>query len=708
MAFRQPDKSRYHRGCLFIDGIGRKDSLTHLFVCREYPPAAYPPGGIGTYVRQISHLLAEAGETVHVIAHRWTGAPDVCERKLEGRLTIHRVALDEPPVPQSPEASGIPQGMLASSYPSQAFSWHAALLAERLIATEGIDVVEAQEWEAPLYYLQLRRALHLGPTPQPPCVVHMHSPTEQIFAANGWETTVADYQPAAELEAYSIAAADAVLCPSRYVADQTIARYHVDPATLTVIPYPLGDAPHVERAAAVWAANILCHVGRLEPRKGVLELVEAVAQVAGDTPDVRVEFVGGDTPLHATGGSSVQTAMLARVPRRVRRHLRFHGTQDRRGVIHTLSQVFASIVPSRWENFPYSCIEAMASGLPVVASPNGGMREMIVDGESGWIAADGTPAGLSDALRRALSAPPALRASMGAAAEDTVRRLCHSRTIVDRHLAMKHALVRAGASRSKATQTVSRPDGPTQTRRDSHPTGGGTGVIVIAAPSSDGRACVASLGEQLAPPAAVCIVSPDPLPPGTRPRISGQWYEIIANGEEPARAEARAARVLLERQAPPDVLMFVEARARLHRSAVAACADVFSRDLSLGVLSAWTRETAPGDRVHIQPCPTVPYIWHDEEVAPWTAVRAAAYLDAVRAFGGSTQPSRRNMLDHIARAGWTTITYPAFSRRLPSADAIPRPGQRGSVTPRWHLPCGACTCRCLSGCVPLRRRIAAH
>src|SRR5215813_14237919 len=138
--------------------------LRHLFLCREYPPAPYPPGGIGTYVYQVTSLLARAGETVHVIGHRWDGAPRPVSESVGRRLIVHRVALDQPipdrwALPGSAGDELVRRGLLASPFPSQAFSWQAALLAERLIEREGIDVVEAQEWEAPLYYLQLRRAL---------------------------------------------------------------------------------------------------------------------------------------------------------------------------------------------------------------------------------------------------------------------------------------------------------------------------------------------------------------------------------------------------------------------------------------------------------------------------------------------------------------------------------------------------------------------
>jgi glycosyltransferase involved in cell wall biosynthesis len=422
------------------------DHLTHLLICREYPPAAYPPGGIGTYARHIAALLVEAGERVHVIAHRWAGAPECREVLAGGRLVVHRVALDDPPPDTASTALPLaPAALLASPYPIQAFAWQAALRAEQLVAEHGIDVIEAQEWEAPLAYFQLRRAAGLGPSRRPPCVVHVHSPTARIFAANRWDTSVADYEPAAALEAYTLRAAEAVLCPSRFIADETIARYGLDPTRVTVIPYPRGDMPAIDRPPEVWASDAICHVGRLEPRKGVLEWAEAIAAVAPDHPEARFDFIGTDTPLAVTGGPGVRQAMLRQVPRRLRRQLRFLGTQERAGVTACLGRASAAVVPSRWENFPFSCIEAMSSGLPVLVSPNGGMRELVADGVTGWIAPSATPDGLAEGLRRVLATPADVRRRMGEAAALAVRRLCDGERIVEQHLAMKRRIAPADA-----------------------------------------------------------------------------------------------------------------------------------------------------------------------------------------------------------------------------------------------------------------------
>jgi len=79
--------------------------MKHLIISREYPPAPYPPGGIGTYVANIARLMADQGETVHLIAQRWEGAPNAREVAHDGRLIIHRIGQNDlPPTDRAGQA----------------------------------------------------------------------------------------------------------------------------------------------------------------------------------------------------------------------------------------------------------------------------------------------------------------------------------------------------------------------------------------------------------------------------------------------------------------------------------------------------------------------------------------------------------------------------------------------------------------------------
>src|SRR5688500_3366055 len=125
------------------------ERMRHLIISREYPPAPYPMGGIGTYVRHVARLLAEAGEEVHVIAQRFAAAPEPTTTSVGGRLTVHRVPLDAPLEQLAPAARPEHRVALATlattRVPALAFAWQAAALAEWLVEQVGIDLMERPE-----------------------------------------------------------------------------------------------------------------------------------------------------------------------------------------------------------------------------------------------------------------------------------------------------------------------------------------------------------------------------------------------------------------------------------------------------------------------------------------------------------------------------------------------------------------------------------
>lgn len=423
--------------------------MRHLIVCREMPPA--PSGGIGTYAEHIAGLLAAAGETVHVIGQLWAGAEQPVEERHGGRLVIHRLPFEDWRALRGGQPRFDPRirplnALFRSELPARCFAWQAALLAERLIESEGIDLVEAQEYEAPLWFFQLRRALGLGPRRQPPCLVHLHSPTEFIARHNEWKPDRPGVAIARRLEAESILGADALLCPSRFLARQAEELYGLAAGAVEVIPLPLGDGAPIERAPAVWERGTVCYVGRLELRKGIVEWLDAASAVSLSHPGARFEFVGANVldPSGIGGAGFVEH----RIPRAVRQRFHFHGGQPRAALRGFLAGARIAVVPSRWENFPNTCVEAMISGLPVIATRQGGMAEMIADGESGWLVDDADPAALAGALQRALAAPPERLRAMGQRAAADAARLCDNDRVLAAHLAFRAGVASRGAVRS--------------------------------------------------------------------------------------------------------------------------------------------------------------------------------------------------------------------------------------------------------------------
>ncbi|HEU5209747.1 MAG TPA: glycosyltransferase [Longimicrobiales bacterium] len=166
----------------------------------------------------------------------------------------------------------------------------------------------------------------------------------------------------------------------------------------------------VPAADAVTTPRVL-FVGRLVEKKGLDHLLRAFPAVLKRVPGAELVIVG-DGPLRARHAS---LAASLDVP------ARFVGVQTPDEVHGWLraSQVLAapSVVTGTGdaEGLPVTIMEALATGLPVVAFPSGGSADGVRDGETGFLVGPGDETGLADAIVRVLSEAP-LRTAMSAAA----------------------------------------------------------------------------------------------------------------------------------------------------------------------------------------------------------------------------------------------------------------------------------------------------
>jgi glycosyltransferase involved in cell wall biosynthesis len=168
-------------------------------------------------------------------------------------------------------------------------------------------------------------------------------------------------------------------------------------------------------------------VGRLVAEKGYPELLAAIADVDADL------WVVGDR-LDSDHAGSIDAAIRAVASDPVRAaRVRFLGYRADVPALMRAADMF--VLPSHREGMPRSIIEAMLTGLPVVATDIRGSREEVVPEETGLLVPVNDPAALAAALSR-LARDPALRARMGAAGLDRARDLYDERKVVARQLAL--------------------------------------------------------------------------------------------------------------------------------------------------------------------------------------------------------------------------------------------------------------------------------
>jgi glycosyltransferase involved in cell wall biosynthesis len=203
--------------------------------------------------------------------------------------------------------------------------------------------------------------------------------------------------------------ADVVLADSQAVADRlgglgvhvVYGPVEPDPPTVAA-PWPTGNGP------------VVGFVGRIEPRKGPLDLVRAAPAIRAGAPGARIVLIGDDP--YDSDPAYTQEVISAR-------DVEHHGwTDDAPGLMRHLDVL---VLPSYEEPFGTVLSEAMAVGTPVVATRVGGLAEVVEDGVTGRL----VPAGAPDELAAAVVDVLGRRDEMGRAARERAGRFFTDRYV---------------------------------------------------------------------------------------------------------------------------------------------------------------------------------------------------------------------------------------------------------------------------------------
>lgn len=162
--------------------------------------------------------------------------------------------------------------------------------------------------------------------------------------------------------------------------------------------------------------NRVLFVGVHSPEKNVHGLVDVARRLAASGTDFQMHLVG--EPSSAGYLARVKAeAEAAGLGGRVC----FLGWRDREGIGRELAEAACLVLASFQETAPVVIEEAMAAGIPVVATKVGGVPYMVADGQTGFLVESGDMAGFADRVRQLLGSKP-LREEMGHRAAEEARR----------------------------------------------------------------------------------------------------------------------------------------------------------------------------------------------------------------------------------------------------------------------------------------------
>ena len=227
-----------------------------------------------------------------------------------------------------------------------------------------------------------------------------------------------------------------------------LARREAAPERVALVPNGLScaavdgeEAASLRREFGVpeGAPLVVC-VARLEPEKGLLTLLQALAEVLTSRPDVRALVVGDGSQRRALQEAAGELGIAHAVM--------FTGFRDDARTAIAASDVF--VLPSPAEPFGLVLIEAMALGRAVVATDAGGPREIVVDGGTGRLVAANDPQALASALA-GLIARPAERQRMGQAGKRRYEACYTTRQMAERTLAVYDAALGVGTALGMGT-----------------------------------------------------------------------------------------------------------------------------------------------------------------------------------------------------------------------------------------------------------------
>lgn len=348
-------------------------------VSRELPPFG---GGIGSWSQKASQGLARIGHEVHVFTQAREGLPT---EDLADGVHVHRAV----PARIRPSSLG--------------WAW---AVANALTRHGRFDVVQACEWDAEAVTYALR--------PSAPLVTRLATPHFLVQAANGAPAIQrARSLLTSRLERAQARRSRRLISPTRALAEAVARKWGLAERSISVVPTGI-DRPAVVPGPGLpflGEAPFILYFGRLEVRKGVDVLIDALPEVLGAHGDVHCVFIGEDIGFRGRPFADYAKDKCGKVWER----LHFLPRMPHEELFRIVAAATLVTLPSRWENLANTCLESMVLRRAILTTSGSGFDEILTDDVDGILVPPGDARALATAATSVLGDPDRLE-RLGAAA----------------------------------------------------------------------------------------------------------------------------------------------------------------------------------------------------------------------------------------------------------------------------------------------------
>ncbi|MEO8577882.1 MAG: glycosyltransferase family 4 protein [Gemmatimonadales bacterium] len=375
------------------------------FITYEFPPDT-GKGGIGTYVSQVSTMLARAGCDVHVFAGSHSRQADA----LEKGVNVHWVKCSDP--------DDFKHKVLTPFAAEQKAS--------------GFDLMESPEIHGNAS--EVKRAF-----PHLPLIVRLHGPNWLVehtkekyiplasklrFVMGALRRGKVDpgywrrYDTANDLDRRFALMADSITAPSSTMKNWAEKHWKLPADSITVIPNKFTPLQgFMEQPIAAEENTEIVFFGRLNVLKGLVNATHAMKRILKEHSACRFKVIGDDGPGPDHKVRMRQWMRVQLKPYLARVEFCDGLPYDR--LPEAIENASIVLLPSLFESFSYTCAEAMAAGKAVIGSRGTGMQDMIQHEINGVLIDPDEPAEIFAAIDRLLRDKD-LRRSLSVAARETI------------------------------------------------------------------------------------------------------------------------------------------------------------------------------------------------------------------------------------------------------------------------------------------------
>jgi glycosyltransferase involved in cell wall biosynthesis len=281
--------------------------------------------------------------------------------------------------------------------------------------SESIDIIEMEE--------SFGFAASFVKVSKVPVVARLHGPNF-IIGPYAQQQEDINFKLRVLHEGRAIINAHGVTSPSLDVLEKVRAYYNIALPNAKVIPNPVLPVNKQQQ----WQHGLnkipsILYVGRFEPVKGGDLMLDAFRLIALQNKQVQLLFVGPDKGVNIDGKSFMFQQYLDRFMPEIdiKKRIQFLGHCNSQTIAKLRMNSLITVFPSRYENFPVSLLEALATGCPVVATAVGGIKEIIVNEYNGLLA-EATPESIADKALALMGDPAKMQLLSKNAIKDCTER----------------------------------------------------------------------------------------------------------------------------------------------------------------------------------------------------------------------------------------------------------------------------------------------